>query len=205
MEHPLRLEGPRVKLIPMEREHFPELVAAGRNAEIWRYYHFNGADEEAMNIAHEEALDGYAKGQQYPFVVVDKLSGRVIGSTRFLQLSEEHRSLEIGSTWYMPEYWGTGYNEECKLALLIYCFDHLKCVRVAIAAWEKNHRSRKAIERIGATFEGVLRNNRIRNGEPRGTACYSIVPQEWEGVRVRLQTLIAERTGEQSTIPNSYY
>jgi RimJ/RimL family protein N-acetyltransferase len=194
INHSLTLEGNRVLLVPLEREHFPGLVEAGNNKDIWSFYHFDGTNSDTLISQHEEAIAFREKGEQYPFAVIDRLTGKVIGCTRYLNLSEEHRGLEIGSTWYNPKYWSTGYNEECKLALLTHCFETLKTVRVLIAAWDKNMRSRKAIERIGARFEGILRNNRIRNGEARSTAYYSIVPEEWPEVRTTLLQLIAERS-----------
>ena len=146
----------------------------------------NGSDREILKSLLKEALSKKESREQYPFVVIDKATGKIIGSTRFLRLNPEHRNLEIGYTWFLPEFWGKGYNEECKLLLLTYCFEVLKTVRVQLIAWDKNMRSRRAIERIGATFEGILRNHVIRNGEKRSVAYFGIVDEDWEKVKHNL-------------------
>jgi len=130
-----------------------------------------------------------ATGEQYPFTIIDNQKNRIIGSTLFHNIYPEHRKLEIGWTWYDPAYWRTGYNRECKLLLLTYCFETLKTIRVQLQTDENNQRSRTAILGIGATFEGVLRKERIRaNGVPRNTVMYSIIDEEWKDVKSGLMT-----------------
>lgn len=189
LKHPIELEGEHVKLLPLEEKYFPELIEAGKEEIIWTYMPARGFEADKLTGALRESLALREKGEQYPFVVIDKLKNKVIGSTRYLKITEEFRNLEIGWTWYRPEYWASGYNEECKLLLLTHCFETLKTVRVQIVAAEKNARSRKAILRIGATFEGVLRHIVIRNGEKRSAAYYSILEEEWEKVKADLDLL----------------
>ena len=194
IKHPLKLEGDKVRLVPLEEKHFSELIRIAENEIIWTYMPVKGTDGEKLTADLKEALLLKEKGEQYPFVVIEKTTQKIIGSTRYLKLNEEHRNLEIGWTWYAPDYWGKAYNEECKLLLLRHCFKTLKIIRVQITAAEKNTRSRKAIERVGAKFEGVLRNLVIRNGEKRNAAFYSIIEEEWPSVEANLKELIKIRT-----------
>jgi len=190
----LKLEGKKVVLLPLVEKHFEELMDAGQHDIIWTYMPVRGMDKEKLLEELKNALVQKEKGEQFTFVVVDKAVGKIIGSTRFLKLNEEHKNLEIGWTWYQPAYWSKGYNEECKLLLLNYCFGTLKTIRVQIVASEKNSRSRKAIERVGAKFEGILRHIVIRNGDKRGAAFYSILEEEWPAVKENLLKLIAIRS-----------
>ncbi len=193
IKHPLELEGEKVRLIPLSEEYFDELIGLSHEEIIWTYMPVNGTDIEKLRAALNEALLKRDKGEQYPFVVLNKATGKVMGSTRYLRINAEHRNLEIGYTWYLPEYWGKGYNEECKYLLLKYCFEELKTIRVQIITSSKNLRSQKAIERIGGKFEGVLRNVVIRNGDKRSVAYYSIIEEEWNDVKQLLIKLYTEK------------
>ncbi len=193
IQHPLILEGQKVILVPLERKHFDGHAELAKNKDIWTWYHYDGTNKDTLVKNLEDTLTLFDRGEQYPFTVIDKLKGKIIGTTRFLRINPEFRNLEIGATWYNPDYWSKGYNEECKLLLLTYCFETLHCVRVQFTAWDKNLRSRKAIERIGAKFEGIMRNAGIRLGEVRSNACYSIIIEEWDEVKDTLQGLIKIR------------
>ena len=193
INHPITLEGEKVILLPLEETHFDDLISGSRDEIIWTYLPVDGTIPAQVRAALLESLQLRKKNEQYPFVVFDKINNIVIGSTRLLKLSVEHRNLEIGWTWYLPPYWGKGYNEECKLLLLTFCFEILKVVRVQICASDKNTRSRKAIERIGATFEGILRSIVIRYDGKRNTACYSIIEEEWPSVKENLEKLVREK------------
>lgn len=193
IRHPLILEGEKVKLVPLSEQHFEELIRLSNDEIIWTYMPVKGTDKEKLLAALTEAILKRDNSEQYPFVVINKSTGKVIGSTRFLHLNEEHRNLEIGYTWYLPEYWGKGYNDECKFLLLRHCFEELKTVRVQIITSNKNLRSRKAIERVGGKFEGVLRDVVIRNGDKRSVAYYSIIEEEWNDVKQMLPKLYEER------------
>jgi RimJ/RimL family protein N-acetyltransferase len=189
LQTPIVLQGQRVRLEPLASSHFPGLMAIAAAKEIWTHLSIDGSDSELLQQELKSALLRRAAGEQYPFVIIDMLKGRLIGSTRFYNIYPEHRKLEIGWTWYDPAYWGTGYNIECKYLLLRYCFETLKAVRVQFQAGEQNLRSRAAIQKIGAKFEGILRKERIRsNGTVRNTAMFSIIDEEWEGVKGMLES-----------------
>lgn len=187
IQHPVILEGSRVKLIPLENSHFPDLLEIGKQEKIWEHISINGAERERLLQHLKSAVLKRATGEQYPFTVIDKQQNKIIGSSMFHNIFPEHRRLEIGWTWYDPAYWRTGYNRECKLLLLAHCFETLKTIRVQLVTDENNHRSRIAILGIGAVFEGILRNERIRaNGAYRNTAMYSIIDKEWNDVKAKL-------------------
>ncbi len=196
IQHPVILEGIKVKLVPLETAHFDELLAVGKNEIIWEQISINGADSERLLQHLKSAVLKRATGEQYAFTVIDKVNGKLIGSTLYHNIFPEHRKLEIGWTWYDPAYWRTGYNRECKLLLLTHCFEVLKTVRVQLQTDENNHRSRTAILGIGATFEGILRKERVRaNGLFRNTAMYSILDDEWPQVKARLTASLAAHGG----------
>jgi len=187
IQHPVILEGDKVKLVPLEHSHFPELIAIAKDERIWEHISINGADSDRMEQHLKSAILKRGTGEQYPFTVIDKLTNKIIGSTFLHNIFPEHRKLEIGWTWYAPEYWRTGYNRECKLLLLSYCFETLRAVRVQLQTDATNLRSRTAITGIGATFEGIMRKERIRaNGVFRNTAMYSIIDEEWDTVQSML-------------------
>lgn len=193
IKHPVQMEGDRVLLLPLEEKHFEELVDVSQNETIWTFMPVKGTNKELLLKVLYEAVDKRDKKEQYPFIVIDKKTNKIIGCTRLLQLNEEHKNLEIGYTWFLPECWGKGYNEESKFLLLSFCFEELKTIRVQIIASAANHRSRKAIERIGAQEEGVLRNVIIRDGDKKSIAYYSILCEEWETVKHNLAKLYKSR------------
>ncbi|PQJ10199.1 N-acetyltransferase [Flavipsychrobacter stenotrophus] len=192
IQHPVVLEGEKVKLVPLDADHFHDLLQIGGQEKIWEHISINGADQNILVTHLRSALLKRATGEQYPFTVIDKLQNNIIGSTLFHNIFPQHHKLEIGWTWYDPIYWRTGYNRECKLLLLTYAFETLKAVRVQLVTDATNFRSRTAIEGIGATFEGELRKERIRaNGAYRNTAMYSIIDDEWPKVKKTLQQKLA--------------
>jgi len=187
INHPVILEGEKVKLVPLESSHFPGLIDVAKDERIWEHISINGADTDRITQHLKSAILKRGTEEQYPFTVIDKLTNKIIGSTLFHNISQPNKKLEIGWTWYAPAYWRTGYNRECKLLLLAYCFEVLQTVRVQLQTDETNMRSRTAILGIGATFEGVLRKERIKaNGTYRNTAMYSIVDDEWQIVKTNL-------------------
>ena len=184
IQHPVILEGTKVKLVPTDHTHIPDLLTVGRQEKIWEFISINGSDSERLAQHLKSAILKRSTGEQYPFTVIDKQTGKIIGATMFHNIFPEHRKLEIGWTWYDPAYWRTGYNRECKLLLLTYCFETLKTVRVQFQTDENNLRSRTAILGIGATFEGIMRKERIRaNGAFRNTCMFSIIDEDWYGVK----------------------
>lgn len=174
------LEGQSVTLISLERSYFPELESLSKDKKIWEFYPLDGTSSEKFIAAFEFALIERDNGTQFPFVILHKKENKIIGSTRYLDIQSKHKKLEIGWTWLHPDYWATDVNLECKLLLLTHCFEMLKLSRVQLKTDENNQRSRKAIQKIGGEFEGVLRNDMIReDGTKRNSAYFSIIEEEW--------------------------
>jgi len=189
--HPTELSGEQVKLVPLEAAHFNEICALAENKAIWKYsvMDVDGSDRSELLKSLNNKLAKRESGDYYPFSIVAKSSHKIIGNTMFFDLNAAHRSLEIGTTWLHPDYWGTGINVECKHLMLEYCFEKLNTIRVQIKSVHDNMRSRGAIEKVGFTLEGVLRNDRILpNGSYRTAAYYSIIESEWPRVKSQLQT-----------------
>lgn len=185
------LKGKVIDLIPLKEEHFTELEKLSKDKRIWEYYIFDGTDPVKFSEALNSAIREKEKGVQFPFVTYHKAENRIIGSTRFLDIQPNHKKLEIGWTWLLPEYWGTVINLECKLLLLTFCFEQLQTVRVQLKTDENNIRSRRAIEKIGGKFEGILRNEQLRdNGTNRNSALYSILDSEWNEAKAKLIALL---------------
>ena len=187
IKHPTILKGEFVELISLEKSHFAELYELAKEPRIWEFLPTNCSEEIKFIKAYNEALVEREKGNHYPFVILNKATNKFIGSTRLFDIHPKDKKLEIGWTWLHPDFWATGLNYECKLLLLTFCFEQLKANRVQLKTSDINLRSRKAIEKIGAKFEGVLRKDRIRdNGVTRNSAYYSIIDEEWAVVKKNL-------------------
>jgi RimJ/RimL family protein N-acetyltransferase len=185
--HPTVLRGKTVELIPLERGHLEELCQAAADPTLWKHIPAEGFKPDRFAELYNLTIVNREQGLQYPFVIHHPLSGRLIGSTRLFDLHSEDKKLEIGWTWIIREYWGTGVNTECKFMLLNFCFEHLGVRRVQLKTDERNAQSRKAILGIGAKFEGILRKDRIKDdGTSRNAAYYSILDVEWPGIKQRL-------------------
>ena len=181
------LKGKFLSLLPIENLHLENLYEIAKNRAIWEFYPVDCSLKETFKSEFEKALIALQNGTQYPFVIVENKTEKMIGSTRFLDISDEDKRIEIGWTWLHPDYWSSGYNYECKYLMLEYCFETLKFNRVQLKTNENNFRSRKAIEKIGAMYEGTLRKDRMQqSGIPRNTAYYSIINSEWNEVKNNL-------------------
>nr|WP_315027909.1 GNAT family N-acetyltransferase [uncultured Chryseobacterium sp.] len=192
--YPTILEGKTVDLIPLEKEHFEELYIAASDKELWELIPTDCSDKTLFYQNYERALSERETGNQYPFVIQDKKTRKLIGSTRFFEIYPSDKKLEIGWTWITKEYWGTAVNLECKLLLLNYCFEVLKTNRVQLKTKDTNFRSRKAIEKIGGVFEGILRKDRVQNdGSTRNAAYYSILDEEWKDAKCKIEKQIQEK------------
>lgn len=192
--YPKTLTGKVVDLISLNKSHFAELETLAREKKIWEFYAYDGSNPDKFTSIFTTACLEQKRGTQFPFVVFHKMEKRIIGSTRFLDIQPAHKKLEIGSTWLHPDYWGTAVNIECKLLLLTYCFETLQTLRVQFKTDENNTRSRKAIEKIGGQFEGILRNDILRdNGTNRNSAYYSIVSNEWKEKKTNLIKRVEDR------------
>lgn len=187
IQHPVVLEGNLVTLVPLDRIHFADLIKIGKQADIWTHLPFDGTDEEKLQEELQAAILKRMNGEQYPFTIIKKDENRIIGSTRLFEIFQQHKKLEIGWTWNDPSSWGTECNTETKLLLLQYCFETLGAQRVQLKTRDTNLRSRAAILKIGATFEGVLRKDRIgKDGKPRDSYMFSIIDDEWPAVKKML-------------------
>jgi RimJ/RimL family protein N-acetyltransferase len=187
--HPVTLTGRVVRLEPISLEHVPDLARAGRDDSIWRYMPYPNMRTEAdMRAWVEDMLARQAAGNDLPFAVCHLAAGRAVGATRYMDIQRPHRGLEIGGTWYAPEFQRTGANTESKLLLLTHAFEALGCVRVQLKTDLRNERSQRAIERLGAVREGVLRDNMIMpDGYLRSSVYYSILAAEWPAVKSGLE------------------
>jgi RimJ/RimL family protein N-acetyltransferase len=190
---PVTLTGKEVRLEPLSRTHIHDLAVAGRDESIWKYMLYaNLSNEPAMGEWVEDLLKRQKGGTDLPFAAVHLQSGRVVGATRFLEMRPEHLSLEIGGTWYDPEFQRTAVNTECKYLLLSYAFEKLKCIRVQFKSDKRNIASIRAIERLGAVQEGVLRNHYILpDGTLRDSVFFSILDKEWPGIKLKLEEILA--------------
>ncbi|MCB0221825.1 MAG: GNAT family N-acetyltransferase [Chrysiogenetes bacterium] len=189
---PVTLTGTRVRLEPLKLRHAVGLYDAGNDPRVW--VHLPYAIERRHHAEHfaAAALEGQERRGELPFAVIDLTSNKLVGSTRFMAVVPEHRRLEIGWTWYAPEVWGSGVNTECKYLLLTHCFETLGTVRVELKTDILNERSQRAIERIGATREGVFRKHlQRRDGTWRDSVYFSVIDDEWMRVKAHLEGLLA--------------
>lgn len=190
---PVTLIGAYVRLEPMSEKHVPELAVAGRDENIWRYMLYgNLSSVEKMQAWVQDMLSRQARGTDLPFAVVLLESGKVIGATRYIDIRLDDRGIEIGGTWYQVEYQRTVVNTECKYLLLKHAFETLGCIRVQFKTDQRNDRSQRAIERLGAVKEGILRNHMILpDGTIRHSVYYSIIQTEWPSIKTRLEKKLA--------------
>ena len=186
---PIVLEGRHVRLEPMTDAHVSALAEIGVEQDIWDFMVYGDMKtEDDMRSWVKDILSRAEKGTDLPFAVIHLKSGRVAGATRYLNIMPNDRGLEIGGTWYGTEFQRTAVNTECKYLLLTHAFETLDCIRVQLKTDSRNERSQKAIERIGAKKEGVLRNHMILpDGYIRHSVYYSILDSEWSDVKQRLE------------------
>ena len=188
------LVGKLVRLEPLSEAHTSGLAKVGLAPEIWRYMRYGKVETvEQLSTWVREILELQAQGTDLPFTVIHLASGNAIGCTRYLHIDPPNRSLEIGGTWYGLAYQGTLVNSECKYLLLKYAFETLECVRVWFKSDLRNHRSQRAIERLGAVREGVLRNHMILpDGYIRDSVMFSLIPEEWPQVKQKLEARLSK-------------
>ncbi|AZJ21181.1 MULTISPECIES: GNAT family N-acetyltransferase [Bacillus] len=157
------------------------------NRDIWAYLISKMDSAQDMQQYVQKAIQGYGNGTQIPFVVVDQQTNTIVGSTRLYNISVEDKTVELGQTWYHPSVQRTSINTECKYMLLHYAFEKLHMLRVQIKTDARNEKAQRAIERLGAVKEGVLRNERkLPSGHVRDAVVYSIIASEWPIVKARL-------------------
>jgi len=186
---PLTLSGKLIRLEPLSVKHVPDLCRVGLDDRIWRFMRYGSIQTvEDMRRWVENLLLLQSKGTDLPFAVIWLESGRAVGATRYMNITPEHRSLEIGGTWYGIDYQGSGVNTEAKYLLLRQAFEEWRCIRVQIKTDLRNERSQRAIEKIGLVREGVLRNHIILpDGYVRSSVIYSVLDSEWPAVKSQLE------------------
>ena len=189
---PFTLTGKVVRLEPLSEAHVPGLTAVGMNDDIWRWMPYGVMrNEDDIRRWVQNLLAQIPSNSVMPFAVIQLASGRVAGATRYMDIHPKDYALEIGGTWYGVEFQRTAVNTEAKYLLLRHAFEDLKCIRVQIKTDLRNERSQKAIERIGAVHEGVLRNHMIMPDDYyRSSVYYSILDNEWPTVKARLEGMM---------------
>jgi len=190
---PVTLTGQHVRLEPLRSEHASALAEAARDGELWQLWYTAIPSPEAMAAEIERRLGLLATHAMLPFAVLDA-AGQPVGMTTYMNIDNVHQRVEIGSTWYAASVQRTPLNTEAKRLLLGHAFDHLQCIAVEFRTHRFNQQSRRAIERLGAQFDGMLRNHqRASNGTLRDTAVYSITADEWPTVRAHLDFQLTRR------------
>lgn len=180
------LAGTHARLVPLQPAHCDAMCDAARDGELWRLWYTNVPSPERMSAEIARRLDLKAKGSMLPFAVLDA-AGSCAGMTSYMNVDAVNRRVEIGSTWYAKRVQRTALNTECKLMLLGHAFETLDCIAVEFRTSLLNHQSRRAIERLGAKLDGVIRSHqRHSDGSLRDTCVYSIIACEWPAVRAHL-------------------
>ncbi|MDO9375341.1 MAG: GNAT family protein [Ferruginibacter sp.] len=180
----LVLENDRARLIPMTIAHFSLLETIAYEPSLWKLGMSNISGPEQLKAYMESAISERGQEVSYPFVIIDKIQNAVAGSTRFGNISFQHKRLEIGWTWLHPNFHGTGLNKACKFLLLQFAFEQLEFNRVEIKTDVLNQQSRKAIQKIGGKQEGIFRKHQVTSeGRVRDSIYFSITNDEWPGLR----------------------
>jgi RimJ/RimL family protein N-acetyltransferase len=185
---PVILQGRHVRLEPLTPEHAAGLAEVGLDEDLWKWIPTPVCTPEEMSAYVQTALQDQAAGTTLPFALIERSSGRTVGSTRYANIERVHHRLEIGWTWVARPWQRTAINTEAKYLLLRHAFETLKCMRVELKTDSLNERSRAAILRIGASQEGIFRNHMMTaTGRIRHSVYFSIVDSEWPEVKARLE------------------
>jgi RimJ/RimL family protein N-acetyltransferase len=187
---PITLTGQVARLEALQQEHAAALYEASRESkDLWQYMPVRQPRSvEQMEPLVAKALQLQQQGECLPFVIVDLASGRIVGETRYVNIKAQDRTLEIGATWLAPSFQRTGINTECKYLLLCHAFEQQGAIRVQFKTHHLNLQSQRAIERLGAVKEGILRNCKIMpDGSYRHSVYYSIIESEWPQVKAGLE------------------
>lgn len=182
------LAGQHALLVPLTQDHLNGLASAASDGQLWELFFTSVPAPDSMTIWFDKAMEQQEKGLAIPFTVFDQTLNKIIGSTRYCNIDNANKRLEIGYTWYAQSYQRSAINTECKLLLLTHAFEVLECNAVEFRTDWFNQRSQKAIERLGAKRDGVLRSHMILpDGRVRDTVVYSILKHEWPGVKANLE------------------
>jgi len=182
------LNGDHVRLEMLSQDHRTGLIEAAKDGELWRLWYTTVPAPSGMSGEIDRRLALREQGSMLPFAVIVPGTGQPVGMTTYMNIDAAQRRLEIGSTWYRRSVQRTPLNTECKLLLLRHAFEDLDCVAVEFRTHFFNQQSRRAIERLGAKLDGILRNHmRMSDGSLRDTCVYSIIAGEWPSVRSHLK------------------
>lgn len=185
---PTTLKGRHVHLVPLSPDHHAALVAAVEDGQLWQLWYTSAPEPAHMRSEIDHRLALQQSGSMLPFTVIHVPTGEPVGMTTYMNIDHGNRRVEIGSTWYARRVQRSALNTEAKLLLLAHAFDAVGCIAVEFRTHFMNFQSRRAIERLGAKPDGILRSHSIaRNGTVRDTAVYSIIAPEWPAVRAHLQ------------------
>jgi N-acetyltransferase len=187
------LEGVHAILRPMVRGDGPAIVEAASDGKLWELFYTAVPGPETIQAYLDTAEAETAYGRAMPFVVIDKSSGKVVGATRYMRMKRDAKRLEIGTTFYAQSAQRSPINTEAKLLLLTHAFEVMACMCVQFRTDALNFASQRAIERLGAKRDGVLRNHGIMDGRNRDTVVYSIIANEWIGVKTNLRFRLDRR------------
>jgi N-acetyltransferase len=188
------LRSPSVTLAPLDHSYCEELIEAVNDGKLFELWYTSIPTPEAMASLIEQRLEQRAAGVILPFATIDNATGKAVGMTNYLNVDAANRRLEIGGTWYRRSIQRTGFNTQAKFLLLGHAFDTLNCIAVEFRTHFFNHQSRRAIERLGAKLDGILRNHQLAaNGTLRDTCVYSIIASEWPTVKAHLNSLLSNR------------
>lgn len=188
----LHLCGTHVELVPLELSHVEGLIRAAGSGMLWNLPYTGVPNPDQMNGVMQDAIEHRDRGTQFPFTVRLKASGEIVGSTRYYAIEPQHRNLSIGYTWYAEHVQRTAVNTECKYLLLCHAFEVMNCISVQWHTDHRNKRSQAALKRLGAKFEGILRNNKIMpDGVIRHTHCFSMLDTEWPQSKAYLESRLA--------------
>ena len=189
---PVDLSGTHASLVPLSPTHEAGLIEAVRDGELWRLWYTAVPSPEGMAAEITRRLALQAAGSMLPFTVLDA-AGRIVGMSTYMNIDATHKRVEIGSTWYAKSAQRSPLNTQCKLLLLGHAFDALDCIAVEFRTHRLNAQSRRAIERLGAQLDGILRAHaRSANGALRDTAVYSITAAEWPTIKGHLEWQLAK-------------
>ncbi len=184
---PVILTGHHVALEPLTQDHHDDLCEATRDGELWKLWYTIVPSPESMRVEIDRRIALRNEGSMLPWAVRDLATGRIVGMTTYMNIEAHKPRVEIGSTWYARSVQRTALNTECKLLLLTHAFETLECIAVEFRTSFFNFQSRRAIERIGARSDGILRNHmRMPDGTLRDTCVYSVLPNEWPAVKKNL-------------------
>jgi RimJ/RimL family protein N-acetyltransferase len=198
---PITLEGSVIRLEPIRREHAEIFRDVARDAldDIFQWIPYRMKTREDFQGLVEKALDEQDRGESVVFATVERSSGRVIGSTRFMNIDRLNRRVEIGSTWIAPAWQRSAVNTEAKYLMLRHAFEVWQCFRVELKTDALNQKSRNAILRIGAKEEGTLRRHVLTwTGRVRDSVYFSILDEEWLEVKAKLETMLARKAASKN-------